>query len=88
MFHGIINLEPNFPPHFTLASKSVLLTLLHKDPMQRLGTNGAHEIKTSEFFSPINFQQLLMYLGSQRTSFTRLINFSHPQARHSTTFQT
>mmetsp|Transcript_933 Transcript_933/g.3089 ORF Transcript_933/g.3089 Transcript_933/m.3089 type:complete len:194 (+) Transcript_933:1729-2310(+) len=60
MFHGIINLEPNFPPHFSDASKAVLLKLLHKDPGQRLGMNGAHEIKLAVFFTPMNFQKLLM----------------------------
>lgn len=58
MFHGIINLEPSFPPHFTSASKSVLSKLLKKEPAQRLGSNGAHEIRDSEFFSVIDFQQL------------------------------
>lgn len=64
MFHGIINLEPNFPPHFSDASKAVLLKLLHKDPGQRLGMNGAHEIKLAVFFTPMNFQKLLMSVAA------------------------
>mmetsp|Transcript_4418 Transcript_4418/g.14026 ORF Transcript_4418/g.14026 Transcript_4418/m.14026 type:complete len:426 (-) Transcript_4418:259-1536(-) len=60
MFHSIINSEPNFPAHFTPSSKSVLSKLLRKEPSERLGTNGAIEIKTSDFFGAIDFQQLFM----------------------------
>jgi serine/threonine protein kinase len=60
MFHGIINLEPNFPPHFTSASKTLLLKLLQKEPTHRLGRNGALEIRGSEFFSAIDFWKLSM----------------------------
>lgn len=60
MFHGIINLPPSFPPHFTTTAKAVLLRLLDKDPSQRLGSKGAHEIKMTDFFGSLDFQKLLM----------------------------
>jgi len=59
MFHGIINCEPSFPPHFTQPAKVILRLLLHKDPAERLGTHGgAEEIKKTEFFSVIDFVAL------------------------------
>ena len=61
MFHGIINLEPSFPAHFTVTSKNVLLRLLDKEASQRLGSKGAQEIKMSEFFMPLDFQKLIGY---------------------------
>lgn len=60
MFHGIINMEPAFPPHFSAPSKAVLLKLLHKDSALRLGTQGADEIKSSGFFAVIDFAKLLL----------------------------
>lgn len=60
MFHGIINLEPNFPSHFSTGAKTVLLQLLDKDPAFRLGSKGAAEIKTSCFFAQLDFQTLMM----------------------------
>jgi len=60
MFHGIINLEPSFPAHFTAAAKVVLLQLLEKDPACRLGSKGAAEIKKSSFFESLDFQKLIM----------------------------
>ena len=68
MFHSIINLEPNFPPYFSVAAKSVLLKLLHKDSLKRLGSNGAHEIKMTGFFAPLNFQKLLASTSECLTS--------------------
>lgn len=59
MFHGIINLEPSFPAHFTVTAKNVLLRLLDKEASQRLGSKGAQEIKMSEFFMPLDFQKLI-----------------------------
>jgi len=59
MFHGIINLEPSFPAHFTVSSKNVLLRLLDKEASRRLGSKGAEEIKMSEFFKPLDFQKLI-----------------------------
>lgn len=60
MFHGIIKLPPSFPPHITTTAKAVLLRLLDKDPSQRLGSKGAHEIKMTDFFGSLDFQKLLM----------------------------
>ena len=68
MFHGIINLEPNFPPHFTSASKTLLLKLLQKEPTHRLGRNGALEIRGSEFFSAIDFWKLSMRMSESSES--------------------
>lgn len=77
MFDGIINLEPSFPPHFTNAAKTILLELLHKESTQRLGTNGAREIKNTNFFMPIDFKKLLMFL-QLRTQHRVLFSLSLP----------
>mmetsp|Transcript_5548 Transcript_5548/g.17501 ORF Transcript_5548/g.17501 Transcript_5548/m.17501 type:complete len:133 (-) Transcript_5548:565-963(-) len=58
MFHGIINCDPTFPPHFTIAAKAVLVLLLRKDPAERLGTKGVAEIKEASFFQKIDFVKL------------------------------
>lgn len=55
---GIINSEPVFPPHFAPPARSVLTLLLHKDPLHRLGSRGAADIKSVEFFSVIDFELL------------------------------
>lgn len=60
MFHGIINLEPSFPSHFSAGAKTVLLQLLEKDPARRLGSKGTAEIMTSCFFEQLDFQKLMM----------------------------
>mmetsp|Transcript_8694 Transcript_8694/g.35831 ORF Transcript_8694/g.35831 Transcript_8694/m.35831 type:complete len:497 (-) Transcript_8694:1070-2560(-) len=58
MFHGIINCEPSFPPHFPTCAKTVLKDLLNKDPVHRLGSKGAQDIKRSDFFEVIDFELL------------------------------
>jgi len=75
MFHGIINLAPSFPPHFTTTAKAVLLRLLDKDPSQRLGSKGAHEIKMTDFFGPLDFQKLLLcHLFTQKFPMKKIPN--------------
>jgi serum/glucocorticoid-regulated kinase 2 len=39
-------------------SKSLLSTLLDRDPLKRLGANGAEEIKKHPFFASLNWDQL------------------------------
>ena len=55
---GIINCDPTFPTHFTVAAKAILALLLRKDPVIRLGTNGVAEIKETSFFYVIDFLSL------------------------------
>lgn len=55
---GIINCEPAFPPHFTSAAQDVLRELLQKDPIRRLGSKGADDLKAVAFFSMIDFNLL------------------------------
>jgi len=85
MFDGIINLEPSFPPHFTNAAKTILLELLHKESTQRLGTNGAREIKNTNFFMPIDFKKLLMFL-QLRVKYIHHLNPKFPTKKIPNTF--
>jgi len=55
-----MNQDPNFPNDFSSPSEAVLRRLLHKEPSGRMGTKGAHEIKESDFFHSVNFQQLFL----------------------------
>lgn len=60
MFRGIINLEPSFPSHFTVEAKAILLRLLEKDPVCRLGCKGASEIKMAIFFHGLDFKKITL----------------------------
>ena len=60
MFRNIMNQHPDFPNDFSSPSEAVLRRLLHKEPSGRMGTKGAHEIKESDFFNSVNFQQLFL----------------------------
>lgn len=39
--------------------KDLILGLLQHDPLQRLGTGGAHEVKEHIFFAGLNWENLL-----------------------------
>jgi len=59
MYKKILTEELRFPDEMSLAANDVLKQLLNRDPAQRLGSNGADEIKRHPFFADINWARLL-----------------------------
>jgi len=47
-----------FPPHVTEVCRDLIKKLLEKDPLKRLGSRGAQEIKSHPFFEGIDFTKL------------------------------
>ncbi|XP_014771299.1 ribosomal protein S6 kinase alpha-5 [Octopus bimaculoides] len=54
----ILEKHPPIPQHFSPATKSYIISLLHKDPTKRLGYNGAEEIKQHPFFNNLDWDKL------------------------------
>lgn len=60
MYRKILNDPLVFGPEFGSEARSVLTGLLTRDPLKRLGVNGAEEIKRHPFFkNHIDFNKLL-----------------------------
>jgi serum/glucocorticoid-regulated kinase 2 len=59
MYEKILNDPLVFPPEIGTDARSILTELLKRDPMQRLGVNGATEIKKHPFFANTDFKKLL-----------------------------
>lgn len=55
IIHQPLQLPSGLPP----ATNDILAALLAKDPLQRLGANGASEVKSHAFFHGIDWQRLL-----------------------------
>ncbi|KAJ7199611.1 kinase-like domain-containing protein [Mycena pura] len=59
MYEKILNDPLVFPPEIGPEARSILTQLLNRDPTQRLGVNGAAEIKKHPFFVSMEFKLLL-----------------------------
>ena len=61
LFAKIRTSEPGYPPSVTKPAKKVLVGLLTKDPVRRLGSGptDAEEIKKNEFFTGLDFNKLM-----------------------------
>ncbi|KAJ7134693.1 kinase-like domain-containing protein [Mycena epipterygia] len=59
MYEKILNDPLVFGPEISTEARSILTQLLIRDPTQRLGVNGATEIKKHEFFASTDFKKLL-----------------------------
>ena len=58
LFHKIKFTNPNYPSYLSVHGKNLLEQLLKKDPMKRIGFNGANEIKEHPWFININWNYL------------------------------
>ncbi|KAI9336517.1 kinase-like domain-containing protein [Obelidium mucronatum] len=54
----ILKGKVTFPPYLTSYAKDLLNKLLKKNPAQRLGSNGAQEVKSHSYFRKLNWKQL------------------------------
>jgi serine/threonine protein kinase len=59
LFHNILQGDLTYPPYISPVCKSLLEQLFIKDPANRLGTRGAHEVKSHPFFAAVDWQALL-----------------------------
>ncbi|KAI9009529.1 kinase-like domain-containing protein [Gaertneriomyces semiglobifer] len=59
MYKKILTEELRFPEDVSPAAKDLLRQLLNRDPLKRLGANGADEIKRHAFFADLNWARLL-----------------------------
>lgn len=59
MYHKIVKDPLTFPVDMDREAKSLITGLLDRDPLRRLGTNGASEIKAHPFFHQIDWKFLL-----------------------------
>ncbi|KAK9719527.1 Serine/threonine-protein kinase [Basidiobolus ranarum] len=59
MYRKILEDELRFPDHVGSHARSLLRGLLERDPNQRLGNNGADEIRRHPFFAEIEWPKLL-----------------------------
>ncbi|CAG8674411.1 13199_t:CDS:2, partial [Racocetra fulgida] len=60
MYRKILQDELRFPDEVSSEARSLLTGLLTRDPNHRLGNNGAQEIKEHQFFSAIDWKQLIL----------------------------
>lgn len=58
MYEKILRDPLVFPDEVAASARSILTGLLTRDPAQRLGVNGAEEIKRHPFFEKIDWQRL------------------------------
>ncbi|KAH9980119.1 AGC/Akt protein kinase [Lactifluus volemus] len=58
MYEKILRDPLLFPDEVSPSARSILTSLLTRDPAQRLGVNGAEEIKRHPFFDKIDWQRL------------------------------
>ncbi|CAJ0762636.1 22891_t:CDS:2 [Entrophospora sp. SA101] len=59
MYRKILQDELRFPEEVGTQAKSLLIGLLTRDPNNRLGNNGAQEIKDHTFFASIDWRKLM-----------------------------
>ncbi|RKP35836.1 putative Serine/threonine-protein kinase gad8 [Dimargaris cristalligena] len=59
MYRRILEDELRFPEDMSMRARHLLRGLLTRDPNQRLGHSGAHEIKSQPFFGEIDWSMLL-----------------------------
>jgi len=58
MYNAIVHQPLTFPRSFSKEVKEVISQLMERDPMERLGAEGAEEVKKAEFFVTIDFEKL------------------------------
>ncbi|KAI8957860.1 protein kinase [Daldinia sp. FL1419] len=56
----ILSQPIQFPDSFSTPAKDVIIKLLDRDPAQRLGANGASEVKSHPFFAGIDWNKLFL----------------------------
>jgi serum/glucocorticoid-regulated kinase 2 len=59
MYEKILKNPLTFGDEIGVEARSILTSLLTRDPTQRLGVTGAEAIKKHPFFAPIDWQRLL-----------------------------
>ena len=59
MFDNIVNGVLKLPSHLNHVTKDLILKLLMRNPLERIGYNGAHEIKSHPFFDGVDWQGVL-----------------------------
>ncbi|CCD26408.1 putative protein kinase YPK2 NDAI_0H02340 [Naumovozyma dairenensis CBS 421] len=59
MYRKILQDPLRFPDGFDQDAKDLLIQLLNRDPLRRLGCNGADEIKSHPFFSQLSWKRLV-----------------------------
>ncbi|KAF1971119.1 kinase-like protein [Bimuria novae-zelandiae CBS 107.79] len=57
--NNIISKPLHLPESMHANAKDILVRLLHRDPEQRLGVNGASEFKQHAFFQDLDWQQII-----------------------------
>ncbi len=57
MYQRILHDTLRFPDDMTTDARSIIASLLKRDPSQRLGVTGSSEIKKQPFFSKIDWQK-------------------------------
>ena len=57
MYARILNEKLRFPEDMSHDAKRLIAALLEKDPVKRLGANGADEIKKMPFFHKIDWKK-------------------------------
>jgi len=59
MYDDILHADIPFPQNFSPQVKEIISGLMERDPADRLGSNGAQEVKDAAFFIVIDFDKLL-----------------------------
>jgi serine/threonine protein kinase len=57
MYQRILQDSLRFPEEMSPEAKAIISALLRRDPLERLGVNGADEIKRQPFFSAIDWNK-------------------------------
>lgn len=58
MYKKILGAELKFPSHLDPEARSICTGLLQRDPTQRLGYRGAHEVKNHPYYAPLDMDML------------------------------
>lgn len=58
MYKKVLGMELRFPTYMTPEARSICRGLLQRNPLQRLGYGGAHEIKCHPFYAELNWQDV------------------------------
>lgn len=58
MYKKVLNAELKFPAYMSAGARSVCRGILQRDPLKRLGYNGAAEIKSHPFYGDLKWQDV------------------------------
>jgi serine/threonine protein kinase len=72
LFQNIMRSELSYPPYISPVCRGLLTQLFIKDPSQRLGNAGAHELKAHPFFATVDWDGL--HAKQVRPPFTPLLD--------------